>query len=104
MALQAERVALGAQQMIVVAAMRRVAGGAALREGGLMMHRLLAQIVDVAVASQADTDCVGLGQAGLVAGVRAVAIGAIAGRAGMRHLGRCRSAWPCRRGRSRKET
>ena len=31
MALQAKRVALGAQQMIVVAAVRRVAGGAALR-------------------------------------------------------------------------
>ena len=53
-----------------------------------MVHRLLAQIVDVAVTSQADTDRIGLRQAGLFAGMRAVAIGAIAGRAGMRHLGR----------------
>ena len=87
-ALQAERIALGAQQMIVVAAVRRVAGGAALHKGRLMVHGFLAQIVDVAVTSQADADRVGLGQAGLVAGVRAVAIGAIARRAGMRHLGR----------------
>ena len=88
MALQAQRVAFGAQQMIVVAAVRRVAGGAALRKSGLMVHRLLAQIVDVAVAAQADAHCVGLRQAGLVAGVRAVAIRAVAHCAGMRHFGR----------------
>ena len=87
-ALEAERIALGAQQMIVVAAVRRVAGGAALRKGGLMVHGLLAQIVDVGVAAEADADGVGLRQAGLVAGVRAVAVGAVARRAGMRHLGR----------------
>ena len=87
MALQAERVALGAQQMLVVAAMRGVAGGAALRECRLMMHGLLAQVGDVGVAAQADADRIGLGQAGLVAGVRAVAIGAVAHGAGMRHLG-----------------
>jgi hypothetical protein len=86
-ALEAQRIALGAQQMIVVAAVRRVAGGAALHKCGLMVHRLLAQIVDVAVAAEADADCVGLGQAGLVAGVRAVAIGAVAHGAGMRHFG-----------------
>jgi hypothetical protein len=42
-ALQAKRIALGAQQMIVVAAVGRVAGGAALHEGRLMVHRLLAR-------------------------------------------------------------
>ena len=87
-ALQAERIALCAQQMIVIAAVRGVAGGAALYKGGLMMHRLLAHIVDVGVTSQANTDGVGLGQAGLVAGVRAVAVCAIARRSGMRHFGR----------------
>src|SRR3974390_1597998 len=73
--------------MIVFAAVRRVAGGAALLESGLMVHRLLAQIVDVAVTSQADTDRIGLRQSRIFAGMRAVAISAITRRAGMRNLG-----------------
>ena len=74
--------------MIVVAAVRRVTGGASLHKGGLMVHRLLAQVVEVAVTSQADGDRIGLRQSRLVAGVRAMAIGAIARRAGMWHFGR----------------
>ncbi len=85
--LEAERVALGAEKMIVIAAMGGVAGGAALKESGLMMGRLLAEFVDIAVASETDGDGVGLGQAGLVAGVGAVAIGAVARGSGMRHFG-----------------
>ena len=40
MALQAERVAFGAQQMIVVAAVRGVASSAALRKGRLVVEGL----------------------------------------------------------------
>ena len=53
-----------------------------------MVYRLLLQIINVAVASQANAHGVGLGQSGLPAGVRAVAVGAIAHGAGVRHLGR----------------
>jgi hypothetical protein len=43
--------------MIVVAAMGCVAGGTALHERGLMVHRFLAQVVEVGVAAQADALC-----------------------------------------------
>ena len=99
MALQAQRIALGAQQMIVVSAVRRVAGGATLPKGRLMVRGLLLQFVDIAVAAQADADRIGLRQAGLAAGMRIVAVGAIA--ALRRDAGplRRRSAWLCRHGR-----
>ena len=54
--LEAECIALGAQQVIVVAAVRRVACGAALDKCRLMVDCLLAQIVNVGVASEADAD------------------------------------------------
>ena len=82
MALQAKRIALGAQQVIVVAAVRRVAGGAALDECRLVVHGFLPQIIDVGMASEANVHGVGLGQPGMIAGVRAVAIRAIAGAPG----------------------
>lgn len=85
-ALEAQRIALGSQEMVVVAAVGRVTGGAALNKGRLMMRGLFAQFVDVAVASKADADGIGLRQAGLLAGVRAVAVCAIAHCAGMRDL------------------
>ena len=84
--LEAKRISLGAQEVIVVAAMRRVAGGATLSKSGLMMRGLLAQFVDVVMASEADADGIGLRQAWLFAGVRAMAVCAIAHCAGMRDL------------------
>ena len=85
-ALETERITLGAQKMIVISAVRRVASRASLDKGGLVMHRLLLQIVDVAVTSQANRDCVGLGQARLFARVRTVAVSAIAHRTRVRHF------------------
>ena len=86
-ALQAQSVARGAQQVVVVAAMRSVAGGAAEAENRLVVNGLLAFIGHVGMATQANAYRVGLGQAGLVAGMRTVTIGAVASRPGMRHLG-----------------
>ena len=63
-----------------------MAGGATLSKSGLMVRGLLAQFVDVVVASEADADGIGLRQAWLFAGVRAMAVGAIAHCAGMRDL------------------
>ena len=73
--------------MIDVAAVGSVAGCASLGKGGLVMHRLCAQVVEIVVASEADGDGVGFGQAGLAAGMGAVAIGAIAHGSGMGYLG-----------------
>ena len=85
-ALKAKRIPLGPQKMIDVAAVRRMAGCAALHKGRLMVHRFLAQIADIAVTAQANTHTVGLRQARLVACMRAMAIRAIPHRAGMLHL------------------
>ncbi len=52
-----------------------------------MMDGLLVQVANVAVASEANCYGVGLGQAWLLAGVGAVAIGAISHSAGMLNLG-----------------
>jgi len=52
-----------------------------------VVHRFFAEIIDVGVASKADTHRVGLGQPGLARSVRTVAIGAISRGAGMRHFG-----------------
>ncbi len=101
MALQAKRVALDPQQMIVLSAVRLVAGGATLPECGLMMHRFLALIRDIAMAAQANLNPVRFGKSRLAAGMGAVAVGAIARRARMLELLRFRSAWPYRRGRLR---
>src|ERR1022692_323285 len=86
-ALQAEGVSLGAQQMIVVAAVRLVTGRAALDKGRLMEHALLGLLGLVSVAAQADIDRVRFGKPRLPAGVGAVAVRAVARRAGMRNFG-----------------
>ena len=75
------------QQMFVVASMRLVADGAALHEYRLVVNRLLFQVGDVTVATQADVHGVRLWQPRIGAGVRVVAIGAIARGSGMLHLG-----------------
>lgn len=86
--LQAKNIrSLGAQQMIVVAAVWLVTGGAPLFEGGLMQHVLLRLLSLIGMACQTDIDRVGLGKARLAAGVRIVAIGTIAGSSRMRNFG-----------------
>jgi hypothetical protein len=87
MAFETEGIAVRTQQMNDVAAMRRVARGAALRECGLMMHGFLCKIGNFTVATEADVYSVCLGEPGLPAGVGIVAIGAIAGGSRMLHFG-----------------
>lgn len=53
-----------------------------------MVHGFFGQVANVAVTAQADTYSVGLRQARLTAGVRAVAIRAISHCAGMLHFRR----------------
>ena len=76
----------GAQQVLVIAAMRLMTGIAALPEHRLMMNLLLGKIADVGMAADADIHRIGLRQSRLCAGVGVMTIGAIAGRAGMLHL------------------
>src|SRR5579872_4574973 len=73
--------------MIVRAAVRLVAGCATLSESRLVMIRLFGQVGDVAVAAETDVDGGGFRQAGLLAGMRTVAVGAIAGGSGMLDFG-----------------
>src|SRR5271166_3350807 len=73
--------------MIIIATVRLMAGGAALLEGGLVMHGFLANIRNVAVAAQANVHRICFGKPRLPAGVRAVAIGAIARRSRMLYFG-----------------
>src|SRR3984957_846184 len=77
---------LGAQQMIVGAAVRFVAGSASLLESGLMQHVFLRLLGLIRVASEANADRIGLGQSWLAAGMRIVAVRAIPGCARMRHF------------------
>lgn len=86
-ALEAESISLGAQEMIVLSAMRRVANGTALTEGRLVMHGLFEQVGNIAVAAETDIHAVGFRQSRLTAGVGIVAVSAIAGSAGMLYLG-----------------
>src|ERR1700733_4026993 len=87
MALQAQSVgSLGTQQVIVLAAVGLVAGGASLLECRLMHKVLLALVGQLAMTAQADVDRIGLGQAGLTAGMRIVAVGAISCRSRMLHF------------------
>ena len=87
MALQADGVGCSrAEQVIVVAAVRLVTSGATLREGWLMVIGLLRQVGNIAVAAEADIDRVCFWQARLIAGVRAVAVSAIARRSRMLYL------------------
>ena len=86
-AFQADRVRCrSAQQVIVVSAVRLVAGGATLGKSRLVVIRLLRQFGNIAVAAQTDVDRVSFRQARLVAGVWAMAVGAIARRSRMLHL------------------
>src|ERR1700687_2229221 len=86
-ALQAECIPLGPQQMIVVAAMGLVASGAALPECGLVVHGFLAEIGNVAAAAQANVHRICLGEPRLPAGMGAMAVGAIGRASRMLHLG-----------------
>src|SRR5208283_277476 len=80
--LQAKRVhCRGAFQEFVLSAMRFVAGGATLLEGRLVQMRLLSLLRLIRVTLQADADRIALGQSRIGAGMRAVTVGAIAGRA-----------------------
>jgi hypothetical protein len=84
-ALEAERVDLfDPQQMFVLSTVRLVAGGAAGLKRRLVQHFLgLHLLVLIRVASQADFNFVGLGKAGLAAGMGVVAIHALSRRAGV---------------------
>jgi len=86
-ALQAEAVrGLCAQEVLILAAMRLMAGGASLLESGLMQRVLLRLFRLIAVASQADIHRIRLGQSRLPAGVRIVTVRAISRCSRMRHL------------------
>lgn len=80
-------IALRAQQFLIVAAMGFVTGAAALIKRGLMVHGFLGEVTDVTVAAEADADGVGFWQRWIGAGVGVVAVGAIAGRSRVLHLG-----------------
>ncbi len=85
-AFEAKSIALGAEQMLEIATVGRVARGTTLTECRLMVNLFLGEIGDLAVATKANVDGVGFGQSSLGTGVGTVAIGAITGGAGMRHL------------------
>ncbi len=85
-AFEAKSIALGAEQMLEIATVRRVARGTTLTECRLMVNLFLGEIGDLAMATKANVDGVGFGQSRLGTGVGTVAIGAITGGAGMRHL------------------
>src|SRR5579859_10025 len=86
-AFEAESVALGAQEFRAFATVGLVASAAALREGRLVVHGLFGKLGDVRMAAETDFDGICFRQTNVLAGVRIVAIGAIAGGAGMLHLG-----------------
>src|ERR1017187_6179416 len=82
--LQAQRIGLaGPKQMFVIVAMRFMAGGATLFEGGLVYMQLLALLRLVAVTAQTNRNRVGFGESRRAAGVWVVAVRAIACRARM---------------------
>ena len=88
-ALEAELVdGAGAQQMLVVAAMSFVTGRATLGESRLVVHFFLAQLGNIAVAIQADADCIRFWKAGLRRSMRVMAAQAVACLCtGMRNFG-----------------
>src|ERR1035441_7097768 len=69
--------------MFVIVAMRFMAGGATLFEGGLVYMQLLALLRLVAVTTQTNRNRVGFGESRRAAGVWVVAVRAIACRARM---------------------
>ena len=88
-AFQAKGIRSGsAQQVIIVSAVRLVAGSATLRESRLVVIWLLRQISDVAMAAQADVDRIRFWQPWLVAGVWTVAVSTVARSSGMLHFRR----------------
>ena len=86
MALQTQRIALGPQQLGIVAAVRLVAGGAALDKRRLVEVRLLHLLRLFTVAGEASRNRVGLQEARRSSGVRIVTGNAFALRARMLHL------------------
>src|SRR5579885_306458 len=74
------------QQVRVLAAVRLVAGSAALLEGRLMAVLLLVLLGLVRVTAEAGVDRIGLHESRRLAGVRSVAVGALARRPRMLHL------------------
>lgn len=87
-ALEAKSVGgLRPKQVIVVAAVRLMARSATLLEGWLVMNAFLREVRDVTVAAQADVNRISFRKSRLPAGMGVVAVGAIARRSRMRHLG-----------------
>src|SRR5664279_1806865 len=87
-ALEAQRIGgLGPQEVLVVATMRFVTGGASLSEGRLMEVRLLHLVALFAVTGQAGVHRIGLNETGGLAGMGIVTSRAVALRARMLHLG-----------------
>ena len=72
-----------AQQVIVVSPVRSVASGATLLECWLVAIWFFPLIGDITVAAQADVNRIRLGKSWLTAGVRTVAVQAIARSSGM---------------------
>ena len=87
-AFQAQRVRLlGAQQMIVLAAVRLVTDGASLLKCGLMKMRFLELGSLIAMAGETGADRVRVQEARSLAAMRIVASDAFSQGPGMRHLG-----------------
>ena len=76
------------QQVCIVAAVRLVAGCAALLEGGLVMHAFLELLGMSVWQPRQMSTAFGFGKPRLLTGVGAVAIRAVARRARMRHFRR----------------
>src|SRR5581483_9035398 len=76
----------GAQQMLIVSAVRLMAGGAALRPGWLMQVSLLHLVCLIAVAGQAGVDWIRLNESRALSAMRIVAGDAFARGARMLHL------------------
>lgn len=72
--------------MIVIAAVSQVANAAALHERRLVMHGLLFQVSDLAMAAQANVHRIRLRQIRESAGMRIMAVGAISSCARMLNL------------------
>src|ERR1700693_3464545 len=85
---EAQRICLlGAQQVIVVASMRIMAGCASLLKSGLMKMRLLELVGLVGMAGQTGADRIRLQEAGRSAGMRGVTSHAFSQGSRGRHLG-----------------
>ncbi len=84
---EAERIDFfGSQQMLVLSAVRFMTRSAAFTKRGLVKMLFLTLLCLIRMAGEANFHAVGLRQSGLIAGVRIVAIGAIAHGTGMLHF------------------